>query len=170
MSKQLIDQIYNQYLILQDSVRVVRKASSEQLNHLFKNTVINYQTIDDDVSNAIEELEGLMIVSLFAAFERWLRDTILLKSEILLTVMPEEFGKELFILASNEIERWRTKEIIRLFTFISKEYSMKMIQITDYRNWIAHGKSKEKLPSIKTDIQTVYQTVRVFMEDVEKVL
>lgn len=47
---------------------------------------------------------------------------------------------------------------------------MKMIQITDYRNWIAHGKSKEKLPSIKTDIQTVYQTVRNFMKDVEKVL
>lgn len=168
MSSLTIDQIYRNYLILRDTVKVTRRAvKGDDTHYLYRNTAFEYSTFEVDTSKAIQELEELIVLSLFAAFERWLRDTVLEKSEVLETIMPTELGIKLSRLAKEEIERWKTKEIIRLFDYASKQNTMKLMQILDFRNWVAHGKNIEKLPAITTDAKTVYETIIGFMNDID---
>ena len=67
--------------------------------------------------SANKELADLIVLALFANFERQLRDEILNKSSKLVEVVPTALGERLDVLAKKEIERWRTDEIIDLFDF-----------------------------------------------------
>lgn len=46
---------------------------------------------------------------------------------------------------------------------VKPEVRSKIKQIYTYRNWVAHGKNQNKLPSIQTDPKTVQATLCDFM-------
>lgn len=71
--------------------------------------------------------------------------------------------------AKKEIERWSISEIIDLFDFaVDGNLRGKLKQILEYRNWIAHGKNPNALPSIrKTEPKTTYDTILEFIKKIK---
>ncbi len=126
----------------------------------------------EDVKGVLEksgkQLADLIVLALFAAFERQLRDDILDKSSKLTEIIPLEMGERINKLAQKEIERWRIDEIIDLFDFtVDGDVRGKLKQILQYRNWIAHGRNPQKLPPVpSTAPKTTYDTILEFFSQI----
>ncbi len=120
------------------------------------------------METADKEFSDLTVLALFASFERHLRDEISTKSSKLKEIIPIQLGDRINELAQKEIERWQIREIIDLFIFaVDENVRGKMKQILEYRNWIAHGKNPDKLPSIRNvEPKTTYETIVDFIDQI----
>jgi hypothetical protein len=111
------------------------------------------------ISSVEVDLDDIMILSLFASFERELRsfvqniiDTNINKNNKIIV--------KFITLTSDSIERWIIKDIIDSFEgIVDEDIRSKVKQIYDYRNWVAHGKNPNKLPPIRTDPKIVFVTL-----------
>ncbi|MBF0257934.1 MAG: hypothetical protein HQK62_03680, partial [Desulfamplus sp.] len=60
-------------------------------------------------------------------------------------------------LTTNSIERWTINDMVEAFSdIVDGELRGRVKQIYEYRNWIAHGKNPNRLPSARTDPKTVH--------------
>jgi len=167
---QLIDEIYTSYLILKDSVRVTKRTIDKNISSVHNRTIFianestkSFKTIND----SFEVFEDLTVLSLFATFERELRSFLIEKIDILKNIQPNDLALKIFEHSSKEIEWWKIEEIISIFDFCIEPHKIGIIkQILQYRNWIAHGKNPNKLPSAKIDSKTTYEKLKNFMEEV----
>jgi len=170
---QEINSIYTSYLFLKDSLRITGRIFDRQLQGIQSRTIFEtmpYDGFKESHSLALSELDNLAVLSLFAAFERSLRDIFSEKLEVLRTIWPKELGAGIYRLSSAEIERWRIAEIFSLFGFAAgKESIDKLKQVVKYRNWIAHGKNQNKKPPASIDPKTAYDAIHFFMSSIEKI-
>jgi hypothetical protein len=92
------------------------------------------------------------------------------KSSKLREIIPDVLGERMEDLAKKEIERWRVSEIIDIFDFaVDGKTRGRMKQILEYRNWIAHGKNPNELPSAKTtEPKTTYDTIIEFITKIKE--
>jgi hypothetical protein len=111
-----------------------------------------------------------MILSLFASFERELRSFVQYIIDTNINKRNQIIIK--FIsLTSDSVERWIMKDIIDSFVgIVDEDIRSKVKQIYDYRNWVAHGKNPNKLPSIRTDPKTAFVTLCDFTNQAASVL
>jgi len=107
------------------------------------------------------ELDDIMILSLFASFERELRVSI----QAIIDINTNKINSTLVRLTSlttESIERWTVSDMVdALADVVDVGVRGKIKQIYEYRNWVADGKNQNKLPSIQTDPKTV----QVFLYD-----
>ena len=62
-------------------------------------------------------------------------------------------------------------DIINAFDgFVNENIRGIVKQIYEYRNWVAHGKNPDKLPSIKTDPKTVFMYLCNFISQASRAL
>jgi hypothetical protein len=167
-----ITTIYSNFLAVKDSLTVTRRSIKKKVSILHRRTVFEESKSDDVnmmLKAANKEFADLIVLGLFASFERQLRDEILDKSSKLQEIIPRELGERMTTLAQREIERWRIGEIIDLFNFaVDGEVRGKLKQILQYRNWIAHGKNPNDLPSVRsTDPKTTYETIQEFVSQLK---
>lgn len=172
MNLDYISSIYTNYRAVRDSIKVARRSISKEMFRLHNRTIFEDKQLSEVLpltASADKELSDLIVLALFAGFERQLRDEILNKSSKLQEVVPTALGERLDVLAKKEIERWRTDEIIDLFDFaVDGNIRGRMKQILEYRNWIAHGKNPDKLPSAKTtEPKTTYDTILDFITQIK---
>ncbi len=172
MCDDTIERIYQNYLILKDSIRVTHRSVKKQIGVLHRRTIFETQTEDEfgqQMKPVHNELDDLIVLSLFAAFERMLRNEISEKMEILEKIIPRSLGDRLSGLIKDQIEYWKMQDVLEVFSFaVDKDTIGKLKQILEYRNWVAHGRNLSKLPSANTDPKTVCDEIRKFFRAVRQ--
>jgi hypothetical protein len=107
---------------------VTRRSMNKKVFILHRRTIFEELKLDDFnpmLKSADKELADLIVLGLFASFERQLRDEILDKSS-------------------------------------------KLQEILKYRNWIAHGRNPNDLPSVpSTNPRTTYETILEFVSQMQ---
>ena len=173
MTLDTLNQVFSTYEILKDSMIVTRRSISKSAYALHNKTIFFGEQKDkiiNKISSVETELDDIMILSLFASFERELRISI--QNIIDLNVKKHNPIINKFIeLTSESIERWIMKDIVDAFDGIVEENIRGRVkQIYDYRNWVAHGKNPDKLPSIRIDPKTVFMVLCDFALQASTVL
>jgi hypothetical protein len=65
----------------------------------------------------------------------------------------------------DSIERWTVTDIIDILKdVVPDELRGRAKQIYEYRNWVAHGRNKNHLPSSRTDPKTAYAVLSDFID------
>jgi hypothetical protein len=173
MTTYTLNQVFSTYEILKDSIKVTRRSISKSTYALHNKTIFFGEQNDkiiDKISFAETELDDIMILSLFASFERELRVSI--QNIIDLNIKKNNPIIIKFIdLTSESIEKWLMKDIVDAFYGIVEDNIRGRVkQIYDYRNWVAHGKNPDKLPPIRTDPKTVFMILCDFAMQASTVL
>lgn len=172
LNKESITSIYDNYLIIKDSIKVTQRVISKKIPKLYNKNIFENENpllVIEKIKTSEKEFSDLIVLALFASFERQLRDEIIFKSSILQTVIPDKLGENIDKMARVEIEKWRIGEIIDLFKFAVKEPVLgRMKQILNYRNWVAHGKnpSIKKIPPL-TEPKITYETIILFIDQIQ---
>ena len=172
MNLEYISSIFSNYLIVKDSIKVTRRSVSREISGLHNRTLfedLKLSEVAHMTESANREHADLIVLALFAGFERQLRNEILNKSSKLQEIVPNALGERMSVLAKKEIERWRISEIIDLFDFaVDGNVRGRMKQILEYRNWIAHGKNPDELPAARTtEPKTTYDTIVDFIIQIQ---
>lgn len=172
MKSKVLDDIFQNYSILKDSSKITKRSITKQIQEIHNKTVFSLMETckaEKIIDDAVESLDDLMVLSLFAAFERELREYISENIESIKEKVSSPLSCIILDYAiENEIEKWRTADIIDLFKYCIHINTIgKCKQILDYRNWIAHGKNKNKLPAAQTDPKITYNTLKDFIESLE---
>jgi hypothetical protein len=145
------------YEAAQGCFRVARRAIKTQhpqtKQRLLQRTDFETQTLADAelmIIQNIQEAKGLYILTLWAAFERFLRDYLQYKYKeaVLQQMTPPDFANAMYHHVYQEIEFWRPEDILDSLrdSLLKTESELvgKAKAIYKYRNWIAHGKSTKK--------------------------
>lgn len=144
---------------LKDSIKVVRRSIKKEVYTLHNQTIFLGEQKDemfDRLSGTEEELDDIMVLSLFASFERELRVFI---QDIIdaNTHKSTSTIERITSLTTSSIERWTVNDMVEAFSdIVDEDLRGKVKQIYEYRNWVAHGKNQNRLPSARTDPKTVY--------------
>ena len=173
MNVNSINQVFSTYETLKDSIKVTRRSIDKSIDVLHNKTLFFAEQKDktmNQISLVETELDDIMILSLFASFERELRVSV--QNIIDLSVNKSNPIIIKFIeLTSESIERWAIKDIIDAFEgIVDENIRSKTKQIYEYRNWVAHGKNPDKLPSTRTDPKVVFITLSDFASQVSSVM
>jgi hypothetical protein len=174
MNKKVIDEVFSVYKYLKDSIRVTKRTIQKDLFRLHNRTLFLTElkdNINSQMDFASDELEDIMILALFASFERELRISI--QSQVASNLSTESnILLKIRETIDDGIEHWAVNDIIDLFKGeVTEEVLGTTKQIYEYRNWVAHGKNKDKLPSKKnTDVRITYQTLISFIDQVKETI
>ncbi len=166
MNEQMVSDVFSVYEALKDSIKVTRRSINKDFFELHNRTIFLGEKKDLILEKMIDvenELEDIMILSLFATFERELRSSIqdILESN---TNKINPTVERLSKLTLESIERWTVSDMIdALKDIVSDNLRGKVKQIYEYRNWVAHGRNQNKLPSSKTDPKTTSITLVDFI-------
>ncbi len=166
MNEQIINEVFSVYEVMKDSIKVTKRTINKDLYMLHNRTVFLGErkvSILQKITKVELELDDIMILSMFASFERELRSSIQAIIDSNTNKINETLIK-LVSLTTESIERWTIADMIdALADVVVPESRSKAKQIYEYRNWVAHGKDQSKLPSIRTDPKTVQVTLSDFM-------
>lgn len=166
MNENLLQEIFSVYEVLTDSIKVARRSINKEYIELHNRTVFLGEQKDqmlNKLTGTADELDDIMIVSLFSTFERELRGFIqsIIDNNIIKTTRTIE---RITSLTTDSIERWTVIDMVDAFSDIVDEKSRgKIKQIYEYRNWVAHGKNPNKLPSAWTDPKTAHLSLVNFI-------
>ncbi len=126
-----------------------------------------HPNVIDLLRQSEEESQDLFILGLWATFERFLRTYLQHKGEAIKQhVQPFTLGDSLYRHFHKEAEYWKPVEILdflkdSLFVTTAEKNQMGLAkQILEYRDWVAHGKNPNRLPSAKElKPKTAYDTL-----------
>ena len=173
MNNQIVRNVFSVYEVIKDSIKVTRRSINKDQFHLHNRTVFWGEQKDQmlkRMSIVESELDDLMILSLFSSFERELRVSI---QEIIRNNTNPISATliRLITLTEESIERWTVRDLIdALEDVVDQSVRDKAKQIYEYRNWVAHGKNPNKMPSIQTDPKTVHITLLDFMVQAQRAI
>ena len=158
MNDTVVNNVFSVYEVIKDSIKVTKRSINNGLYQLHNRTLFLGEQKDrmlSKIDDVEKELDDIMILSLFASFERELRISI----QTLIDTNTNKVNKTLeniVSLTTDSIERWTVVDMIdSLKDVVDNDLRGKAKQIYEYRNWVAHGKNKSKIPSIRTDPKTV---------------
>lgn len=116
-----------------------------------------------------QEIQGLLVLGLWATFERFLRDYLLEKGTVLKQhLQPMKFANSLYEHFAKNVERWEPREILAFLKeslFNTQDLQILIDdaqQILTYRNWVAHANPKKM--SQKRGIEFTYDTLNDIVE------
>ncbi|MBF0200768.1 MAG: hypothetical protein HQK66_05550 [Desulfamplus sp.] len=158
MNENIIKEVFSVYEVLKDSVKVARRSINKEMFTLHNRTIFwaeQKELILGKLTDTEEELDDIMVLSLFASFERELR--VFIQNIINGSINTRTKTLERIIsLTTDSIERWTMNDMVEAFSdIVDGELRGRVKQIYEYRNWIAHGKNPNRLPSARTDPKTV---------------
>lgn len=109
------------------------------------------------------EIDDLTVLALVSFFEQLLLAYL---RELAEQITAEQTGPVPRVLtehAFKNAERWRFKEILKLFGLIVDASLLEKVEkLYEYRNWVAHGKHKRK--PVTTDPLDAYEALSLFLE------
>jgi hypothetical protein len=167
MNKQVVVDVFSVYETIKDSMKVTRRSINKNLAALHYQTNFFTEGKDDaldKVFKAENELDDIMVLSIFASFERELRASI---QDVILANMSviNKTVERINLAAVESIERWTVIDIIDILKdVVSEELRGRAKQIYEYRNWVAHGRNKDHLPSSMTDPKTAFAVLSDFID------
>ncbi|MGH8014026.1 MAG: hypothetical protein ACREQ4_16170, partial [Candidatus Binataceae bacterium] len=118
------------------------------------------------IEDARQTVDDLMVVGLWAWFERYLIEFIQSRTSAIASSIPQSFGSQLRNKMREEIEHWRLDDILNLFkTLIDASQIGIAKQIKDYRDWIAH-RNPNRPPPAQTEPTSVYALLSAMIKAV----
>jgi hypothetical protein len=111
-----------------------------------------------------KEIEGLLVLHLWATFEHFLREYLREKGAVLKQAYSARtLADSLYTHFAKNVERWEPREILdflkeSLFTTPRRQNLINYAQqVLTYRNWVAHANPKRF--DNRKDLETVYDTL-----------
>lgn len=173
--------LWDSFLYSADALKVARRISSSAWTpknaecqssieaykkHLLNHTNFNrHADLQATFGQVQKEHSDLFVLALWAVFERFLRDYLLEKGQVLeQQVVPDTLGKGIYQHYQKEVEFWKPDEILEFIKNLITEQNNNIDlighakQIYTYRNWVAHGKKAGRMPSHITPA-TAYETL-----------
>lgn len=167
MSQAELTRIFNWYRFTRGLLQGISKAlvrSPEQLLEIPWPKELEWQPVDKAqviLRRALEELDDLAVLALFAKFEVWLiRDITQVldsKGELL-----APFEKKVLACARKAVKRQRLASLLDVYKIIVPAEIVRQVkQIREYRNWVAHG--KRGLRPVAITPKEAYERLNEFM-------
>ena len=143
------------YKTAYDSFRVAKRAIKTQnpqiKQRLLQRTDFEIHSLTDAehlIVQNIQEAKGLYVLTLWAAFERFLRDYLQYKGTIIQQMVPPDLANAMYSHVYQEIEFWRPEDVLDFLRDSLLKTEPQLVghakAIYNYRNWIAHGKNAKK--------------------------
>ncbi|MFA6471121.1 MAG: hypothetical protein WCU00_03685 [Candidatus Latescibacterota bacterium] len=177
-SVDLLLPIWESYRLFKDSSVVTKRAlkreweSPEEQKYFFDGTEFRSDTMSEaaeSVDRSIQSIEDLMILSLYATFERYIIECLQEKGEAIKGKSPEWLYVKLYLRFENSIERGSLDEVFSWFKnakVIDDELCESLKKTKTYRDWIAHRNPKRK-PQEISDPATVYTILSTAIEKID---
>jgi hypothetical protein len=107
------------------------------------------------IEESKKEIDALLVLALWAAFERFLRDYLQHKGKALQQhIIPADLADEMYLHFHREVEFWRPEDILEFLKLSllkpQPHLAGEAKNIYNYRNWVAHGKSPQRKVSSVT--------------------
>jgi len=155
-----LKKIYESYLSIKDAFIVVQRSDEK----LLLKTKYEGLTLDEkkrENKKALMHSEELIMLSMFAIFERKIRNILIDNIQNIKMTDAEELQNRFLLIVENKLEFLEIYKLLKMFDFLPGVEHSRIKQIAEYRNWLAHGKNQNKLPSNKA------LTARVVLEDLD---
>ncbi len=159
-SANILEPVWDSYLTTSDCLKVASRSIEKGEFHLMSKTKFVGSAVDAAkrmIKDSQTSIDDFVIVSLWAVFERKLLEYVQAEGRRLLQKMPSNFNAQIHKKVQNEMEYWKTDEILDLFkTVVNAELIGNAKQVKRYRDWIAH-KNPKKGPPANVPPQTAYR-------------
>lgn len=164
----LLDQTWDEYLLMQDAFRVTRKGVGVRFKGLIESK--HERLFDRDALEVVPQLETaekqynhLTVMRLVALFERLLRNAVLgqLGNCGLTNVALREHCK-------SESEYWSfADDLIDLFSNVHSQLRGQAKQLVRFRDWVAHGRGLLELPPTNCTPFFAYEIIKKFLDEAQ---
>ncbi len=163
------------YETAQDSFTITKRAikttEPKARQRLLQRTDLETPTSSDAervITDSEIAVNSLFVLALWAAFERFLRDYLQSKGQVLQQhLTPADLAEEMYSHFQTEVEFWRPEEILEFLkrSLLKNQPHLagEAKQIYHYRNWVAHGKHTQQSLSPLTP-RAVYLTLTRIVE------
>lgn len=169
MNSASIREVFASYETIRDSMKIARRSVNRRAATLQSGTVFLGRRQDEAIEQlgvVAEEFDEIMVLSLFAAFERELRLSLqtavydnVQKTSLTIQRTAEE--------SVQSIERWTIGDMVDLLQdVVPSQLRGSVKQLHEYRNWVAHGKNPDRPPSVRTDPKATYFILEDFINSV----
>ncbi len=170
-SANILDPVWESYLITIDCLKVAYRGIEKNELHLMNRTRFVGSAVDEAkmmIKGSRENIDDSVIVSLWAIFERKIIEYLQIEGRKILQKAPTAFNAEVHGKIENEMEYWKSDDILDLFKpIVNPDLIGNAKQIKKYRDWIAH-KNPKKGPPSNVPPQTAYRILSDIIIVIEK--
>lgn len=157
-----LEPIWQSYVDTLDCLNVTSRCISDGAIEYLEKTSFSQEKVSDArrrISESRKSADDLVIVSLWAVFERVLIDHLQSEGRRILHVTPSAFTAGVHQKIDGDIERWRVGEMLDLFKSSGVDPSLlgSAKDIKKYRDWVAHKNPKKIPPNVPPS--TAYRTL-----------
>jgi hypothetical protein len=176
MKVDTVDQTFSTYKLIYASLRAIQdiaESSEPVIQKFYKNIPFwgkNSADFDSQMIFTVTEFDDVMVLALFAAFERELRTSI---QDVISANLHTQNQTVLRLaeLTSDSIERWTMADMLSaLCDIVDGSTRGQVKQVYEYRNWVAHGKNQHKIPAIKASPRFTFNLLTRFITQASAVL
>ena len=135
--------LYESYLSIKDAFIVVQRSDEKSL----LKTKYEGLTIDEkkeENKKALVHSEELIMLSMFAIFERKIGNVLIDNIQNIKISGNEELQNRFAVILEDKLEFLEIYKLLKMFDFLPDIEHSRIKQIAEYRNWLAHGKNKNK--------------------------
>lgn len=132
--------------------------------HYETNGALSLVKVKNRPSQELHEVEGLLVLGLWATFERFLRDYLQDKGKVLKQhLQPSLLADNLYEQFAKNVERWEPRDMLNVLknSFFTTPTLQLLIDdaqnILTYRNWVAHANPNKK--SSRCGLEETYNTL-----------
>jgi hypothetical protein len=176
MKADTLHEVYATYKAIDDSLHVTKRiveSSNQSIRALHKGTLFwgkRATEFEPQMVSIVAEFNDIMVLALFAAFERGLRISVQNMLNVNLHTQNQTVLR--FAELTNEsVERWiMTDMLFALRDIVDGATRGQVKQVYEYRNWVAHGKNPGRVPAANASPAPVYALLSRFITQASAVL
>ncbi len=161
-AKLALDEMWSVYEDTRDCIKITERVVRSGNTRFTRRTNFVGSTEDEAEKRLQEsrrEMDGFVIVLLWAQFERFLIEFVQTKVRMLSEEAPTAFATNLHAKVDSDIEYWKVADLLELFKgTLDTTLIGTMKQIKEYRDWVVH-RNPRRPPSAKTDPGTAYRAL-----------
>ncbi len=170
--------IWEAYQFTKDSLTIIKRAVKTknplERQRLLQRTIVFEQrpevfNVDEFTQIVKVEIKELFVVSLWAAFERFLRNYLQHKGILLTGITPIDLGEAVYNHFLAEVEYWKPDEILDFLKPNLLQHNSQLAgeakTIYHYRSWIVHGKNENSRQKVNPfSPEKAYTTLNEIIE------
>jgi hypothetical protein len=173
--------VWESYLLINACFTVTKRVMKEsdgptgKIDPVFKGTYLS-GTIESEIPETFDfgqqTVDDVVILSLYATFERRLIEFLQERGNAFTGERPEWLAIQLHLFYENQIERIQIQQVLSWLKnqqVIDETCCKDIIKVKDYRDWIAHRNPKSKSEVIP-DPETVYDILSTALEKIDSAL
>ncbi len=161
-----LDSVWRMFETTKGCFKVTKRAHAKKDIALLSKTNLvleNYQLDTQLIKNSEEELHNLLILTMWARFERCLIEYIQEKGAVLGSTKPQSFAPNLQDKFDLSAESWKARDILELFKdIVDEDLRGYALNIKKRRDYIAH-RNPRHADAPKTDPTTTYKVLSKFL-------